>query len=103
MVKLGKTVFLVRVDNIRWMKSERNYVRIHVEDRSYLIRETLSGMESKLDAGQFVRINRSVIVNIDRIKELQYHNKSDYRVILDDDHSWLWGRRFRENLSQILV
>ena len=101
-VKLGKVFFLVRVEKIRWIESEGNYLRIHLDNGSYLIRGTLSRMEEKLDSDQFVRINRSIIVNIDHIKELRFHNKSDYRVILDNDLSWLWGRRFRENLNRIL-
>jgi two-component system LytT family response regulator len=101
-VKLGNRLFLVKVENIRWIQSERNYIRIHMGKRSYLLRETLRNFEKKLSDEQFVRINRSIIVNIDLIKELRSHNKSDYRVVLDDDHSWIWGRRFRENMRQIL-
>lgn len=102
MIKLGKAFFLIRPDRIHWIESERNYVRIHLDNRSYLLRETLGHLEDRLDSEQFVRINRSIIVNIDRIKELQSHNKSDYRVILDNEKSWIWGRRFRENLTRLL-
>lgn len=103
MIKLGKTFFLIKMEKIHWIESERNYIRIHLENRSFLLRETLGHMENRLNSEQFVRINRSIIVNIDRIKELQSHNKSDYRVILDNEKSWIWGRRFRENLNRLLV
>jgi two-component system LytT family response regulator len=102
MVKLGKTFYLVDIDTINWIESERNYIRIHLEDKSYLLRKTLSLMERMLDSRMFVRINRSTIVNINRIKELRSHNKSDYLVILDNNKSWIWGRRFRDNIRKVL-
>lgn len=102
MVKLGSAYHLVDINAVVWIESDGNYVRLHVPQRSYLIRETLTGMEQKLDGDQFVRINRSIIVNIDRIKELRSHKKSDYMVVLDNNKSWIWGRRFRENLRRML-
>ena len=102
MVKLGSTFHLVDVNALIWIESDGNYIRLHMPERSYLLRETLTHIEKKLDGDQFVRINRSIIVNIDRIKELRSHKKSDYMVVLDNDKSWIWGRRFRENLRRVM-
>jgi two-component system LytT family response regulator len=101
-VKVGRSFFFVKVDDIDCIESERNYLRIYKGDNSYLIRNTLGDMEKKLDADKFIRINRSTMVNINCIKELRSQSNSSYLVISNNNRSWTWGRRFRGNLKRIL-
>lgn len=101
-VKIGKNYLFLKVDEIDWIEREDNYLRIHQGEKSYLFRESLNNMEQKLNPEKFVRINRSIIVNIDRIAELRAVNSYNYEVVLDNQQKWIWGRRFRKNLMKML-
>jgi len=84
MVKHDGRVFFVKVSDVDWFEASGNYVRVHTGKVSHLIRETMHHVEAQLDPSMFVRIHRAVIVNIDRIKELQPWFAGDYVVILRD-------------------
>ena len=83
-VKTGGKVYVVRIDDINWIETAGNYVRLHVGGRTHRYRDSLSDFESKLDPRRFVRIHRSNVVNIDRIIELEpsFHRK--HIVLLRD-------------------
>jgi len=102
LVKVGRSYRLVRTAEIDCMEAEGNYLRIHLGERSYLIRRTLSAMESELDPRCFVRVNRSTLVNVERIKELRAVGPRRLEVVLEDDRSWGWSRRFRGNLARLV-
>src|SRR5262245_4978152 len=70
-VKSGGRVVFVRVDDIDWIEAADNYVELHVGKQSRLLREKLSSIETRLAPEKFVRISRSTIVNVERVKELQ--------------------------------
>src|SRR5215211_8060937 len=63
-------VLFVDVGDIDWIGADGDYVRIHAAGKSHLVRDTMVAMEQRLDATQFVRIHRSAIVNVARIREL---------------------------------
>jgi two-component system LytT family response regulator len=102
MVKVGNRYLFLNVNDIEWIESENKYSRIHVGENSYLIRSTLSNIEKRMDHNRFIRINRSVIINTECIKELVSFKYSKYLVILNNQKSWFWGPRFRNNLQKIL-
>jgi two-component system LytT family response regulator len=83
-LKTSGRVSFVRVDEIDWIEAEGNYVRLHIGPQSHLLRETMKGIEGKLDGDRFIRIHRSTIVNTDRIKELHPLFHGEYAVILRD-------------------
>jgi two-component system, LytTR family, response regulator len=83
-LKTSGRVSFLKVDDIDWVEAEGNYVRLHVGPVSHLLRETMKGIEAKLDPERFIRIHRSTIVNTDRIKELQPLFHGEYAVILRD-------------------
>jgi two-component system LytT family response regulator len=99
MVKHDGRVYVVKVGDVDWFEAAGNYVRIHVGKTSHLIRETMHGIEAQLDPGMFVRIHRAVIVNIDRIRELQPWFAGDYIVILRDGRQLKLSRTYREHLQ----
>ena len=101
-IKNGKNYTFVKVNNIEWIESEGNYIRIHIEEKSHLMRETLNNIEKKLNPEEFIRINRSTIVNINQIKELKSIKYSKYMVVLSNKRTWIWGTKFRDNLKRIL-
>ncbi len=89
-------IFFIKTDQIHWIEAEEKYVRIHTGKESYLHRETMNALEAKLDPDRFVRIHRSQIVNMDRIKELQAWSHGDYMVVLTDETKLPLGRAYRE-------
>ena len=97
----GRVVFL-RVEEIDWMSNVGNYVRLQVGRDSHLMRETMTGMEAKLNADKFMRIHRSTIVNLDRVKEVQPWAKGEYVVIMRDGTRLIMSRRYRERLNERL-
>jgi two-component system LytT family response regulator len=98
MVKHDGRVFFVKVTDVDWFEAAGNYVRIHTGKVSHLIRETMQRVETQLDPAMFVRIHRAVIVNLDRIRELQPWFAGDYVVILRDGRQLKLSRTYREHL-----
>jgi two-component system LytT family response regulator len=95
----GRIVF-VKIEEIDWIEAAGNYVKLHVGEEMHLHRETMSGMESKLSPDQFLRIHRSTIVNIDRIKEIQPYFNGEHIVILDEKTKLTMSRRNRTKLQE---
>jgi two-component system LytT family response regulator len=101
-IKIDGRVLLIKVEEIDWIEAADNYVNLHVGQESHLHRETLSGLEAKLPRENFLRINRSTIVNIERVKELQPMFHGDYVVILRNGTKLSLSRGYRENLNLLL-
>jgi len=101
-VKTGGRVFFLNTDEIDWIEAEGNYVSIHTGAKGYLLRETISSLETQLDPREFVRIHRSAIVRLDRIKELQPWSHGEYHVILHDGTQLTLSRSYRDKLQAAL-
>jgi two-component system LytT family response regulator len=101
MVKSAGRMFFLRVSEVDWIEAAGNYVRLHVGADSHLLRETMNGLESRLDPERFLRIHRSTIVNIERIKELQPWFHGDHVVILRDDRQLMMSASYREKLDEL--
>jgi two-component system LytT family response regulator len=102
MIKSTSRVFFLKVDEIDWIEADDYYVKLHTGRKSHLLRETMGELEAKLDAGKFLRIHRSTIVNIDRIKELSPLFNGDYAVILQDGTELKLSRSRREHAQAVL-
>ena len=100
-VKSVGRVFFLKTDEIDWIEAAGNYVKLHVGRDSHMIRETMNGIEAKLDPDKFLRIHRSTVVNIDRIKELQPMFSGDYAVILRDGTELALSRNYRERFTEL--
>ena len=96
----GRVLFL-NVEDVDWIETSANYVELHSGRNSYLLRETLQSLETRLNPRQFARLHRTIIVNIDRIRELQPWSHGDFIVILKDETKLRMSRRYRENLSSV--
>ena len=81
--KNGRVQFVATRD-IDWIEADGNYVRLHVGTREHEFRETLSSLEEKLNPAEFLRIHRSTIVKIQRIKEIQAWFHGHHRVLLEN-------------------
>ena len=100
MIKAGGRLSFLRTAELDWMKAEGNYVRLHVGSASYLLRETVNNLEAQLDPEKFLRIHRSTIVNIERVKEIQQMFHGEYRVVLVDGTQLKLGRNYRGKLPR---
>jgi len=97
----GRVVFL-RTDDVEWFEGCANYVRLHVGKESHLMREKIGTLESRLDPKKFVRIHRSSIVRVDRIKELRSSGDGEQVVVLHDGSRLSLSRSYRERFQQTL-
>jgi len=97
--KNGREIFLP-VELLDWAASDRNYVHLHTSTEIYTIRDTLENVAQQLDPEQFVRISRSELVNLDRVKEMQPWFHGERRIVLKDGHELTWTRRFRAGTSR---
>ena len=97
----GRVVFL-DLDSIEWVEAAANYVRLNVGKESYLFRETISRISERLDANHFIRIHRSTIVNVRKIKELIPVNSGEYVVVLKSGRELSCSRGYRAALQGIV-
>lgn len=102
-VRSGGRVFFLRTDEIDWVEAASNYVRIHAGADSHLLRETMNGIEARLDPEKFLRIHRSTIINVDRVAELKPWFHGDYAVTLRDGTRLTLSRGHRDKLQQFLA
>lgn len=101
-VKREGRVLLLKVGDIDWIEGADNYVNLHVGKESHLLRETMGAIEKRLAPHQFIRVSRSAIVNLDRVKELQPMFHGDYAVILRDGTRLSLSRTHRDKLQKLL-
>lgn len=98
MIKSGSDIFFVKTADIDWIEAAGNYVYLHIGSKTRLLRDTMNNLAGKLDPKKFVRIHRSQIVNIERIKKMQPSSHGEYLVIMGDNTELLLTRTYRENL-----
>ena len=101
-IKSGGRIYFLETSEIDWIEAEGNYVSVHSGKKSHLLRETISSLESQLDPRKFLRIHRSSIVRIDRIRELQPWFHGEYHVILQNGTQLMLSRNYREKLQEAL-
>jgi hypothetical protein len=101
-VRQWNRVHLVRIDDIEFVEAEDNYVVVHAASRAYKGRDRISDVESQLDARRFVRIHRSTIVHIAKIREVQPLTHGDHAVILRDGKVLRVARSRRQALGEAL-
>jgi two-component system, LytTR family, response regulator len=96
-IKSGGRIFFVKAEEIDWVEAVGDYVRLHVGQQAHLLRETMTAMEAKLDS-RFLRIQRSTIVNSERIKELHPYFNGEYVIVLQGGVQLKSGRSYRDRL-----
>ena len=96
-------VFFLNADSIDWVEAADNYVCLHCGPSTHVMRETMNSLESRLNPLRFIRIHRSVIVNTERIRELQPWFRGDYRVILQNGKVLTLSRFYRDRVKKRLL
>lgn len=90
--------FYISVSDIHYLSSEDKYVRLHTKKSTYLVRDTLSRLESRLDSAQFIRIHRSTIVNTEAIAEMRPSSHGDFVAILNTGTQLPISRRYKDRI-----
>jgi two-component system LytT family response regulator len=99
MIKASSRMMLLKVDEIDFIEADGNYAKLHTGRKTHLLREKMNDLEGRLDPAKFVRIHRSIIVNLERIKEMHPHFNGDYVVVLEDGRQLRLSRTRREQLE----
>ena len=101
-IKSSGKIYFVPLDEIRWIEAFDYYIKIHVKDQFYLVRETMKKMETKLPADRFVRIHKSAIINMDFLSELEPHFNGEFLIKLRNGKALKVSRSYRKNLDVFL-
>jgi len=98
----SQTLFL-NVSDIDWIEAASYYACIHIGAATHILRRTLQELEQDLDSQTFVRIHRSIIVNLDRVRGLELQDGGEYEVVLDSTIRLRLSRRYRKRIQDRLA
>jgi two-component system LytT family response regulator len=101
-VQFNKRDVAIKTDNIVFIKSDGNYVKIFTSEKNYLHRITLNTFEKKLNAQQFFRIHRSIIVNKFYIRNIKYLKNNEYQIKLKTGLMFKSSRSYKSQISEIM-
>lgn len=101
-VKANGKVMVVRVVDIDWIEADHDYVTLHVGEKSWLLRETIAHIEVQLALSGFVRIHRSALVNVDRVRELRPRSKGEFDVVLANGTQLKMTRNYRAAVERLV-
>ena len=101
-IKADGEIVCLKPNEIDWAESAGNYVCLHVGSNTHILRETITSLESRLGPRQFLRVHRSTLVNVDRIKTLRPSLYGDYSILLRDGTKLTLSRGFRETVLRRL-
>ena len=90
----NERAFFLAIAEVDWIEAARNYIMLHAGGKTHSIRGTLEALSKKLDPAEFVRVNRSAIVRLDSIRELQPWFHGEYKIVMKDGAVVTWSRRF---------
>lgn len=102
LVRARDRVVFVRAEEIDWIEAADYYASLHVAGRSYLLRKSMASLEAELDPSTFVRVHRSAIVNLDRVKEMHAGIRGDSVLALRDGTRVRLSRARRAELERRL-
>jgi two-component system LytT family response regulator len=101
-VRVGSRIRLVEVGEVDYFEAATNYVRVHAGNQAHLVRDTLTALETRLDPAQFLRVHRSLIVNLGRILEVESLFAGEYVLFLRDGKRLVTGRTYRSSVQDAL-
>jgi two-component system LytT family response regulator len=101
-VKLGSRSVVVTAEEIEWIEAQDYYALIHVGDAAHLVRHSIRSLETLLDARRFARVNRSSIVNLDQVRQIDRRSDGSVTVTLKAGPVLPVSRRRRDGLVRLL-
>jgi two-component system LytT family response regulator len=101
-IRDAKGMYFVAAADVDRVEAEGNYVAVVAGGRHHLVRESLHALEARLDPAEFVRVHRSHVVRIDRIRRLEPCGHGEYELTLADGTRITSSRRYREQVRRLL-
>ncbi|MBL8264807.1 LytR/AlgR family response regulator transcription factor [Steroidobacter sp.] len=92
----------VDVNKIDWIDAAGDYMCVHADGRTYVLRETMKSLEAVLDPKLFQRVHRSTIVNVSRVRRLRPHTNGEYFLTLEDGQEIKLSRSYRDRVDQLI-
>lgn len=102
LIKSSGELHFLKTEEIDWIEAEGDYMKFHAGGRAHLLRETMARLESRLDPRRFIRIHRSTIVNVDRVRKMSPAFAGEYAVVLSDGTKLRLSRGYQDRLQEIL-
>jgi len=100
-VRVNEQIVLIAVDDIIWIKANRNAVQLHVAADTYEVRETMANLAARLDPRHFARVHRSAIVNVRRVRSIQPWFNGHHVVMLDTGQKLRMSRYQHESFMRL--
>jgi two-component system LytT family response regulator len=101
-VKAGGDIYFIRAEDVDWIDSAGNYVVLHAAGKKHMIRETIKAVEARLDPRKFIRVHRSAIINVDKLRKLQPYFHGEYVVTLSDGTTLNSSRGYSDRLRALV-
>ena len=98
-VKSHGRITILKSTDIDWISAADNYAELHIANKTYLLRITITALASRLPQQRFARISRSLMVNVDRMKEIRPKSHGDFVVYLHDGKALKGSRNYRNGLT----
>jgi len=102
LVRAANHLYFVNASDVEWIDAAANYVRLHVGGRAHFARGTVKGIEGRLPPHRFVRVHRSLIVNLDFIQRLEPFAHGEYVITMRDGARLRSSRTYNERLREML-
>jgi len=103
LVRTREKVLFLKSDDLEWIEAADYYVSLHTGGKSYLLRQTMAEIERQLDPSKFVRVHRSAIVNLERVREMHPLFRGDSVLVLADGTQLRLSRARREEFERRLA
>ena len=103
MIKVDGRYCMLRTRDLDMVEAAGNYVVVHVGSQRHTVRETMTSFEQRLSPERFVRVHRSVIINVDRIQEMAPTYHGEYVITLMGGKKVTLSRTFRHRLEKLLI
>jgi two-component system LytT family response regulator len=98
-IRDGQRIVRVLADDIRWVDAAGDYMCIHTDRETHVLRMTMRELEQRLDPRRFPRIHRSILVNAARVTALRPHHNGEYFLTLDNGQELKLSRSYRDRLA----
>ena len=102
LIKTPGRVHAVRADDVESLEAAGHYVELRTEAGTHLVRDSMAAVERRLDPARFVRIHRSAIVNVDKVKALRPAFHGEFEVVLAGDRRLRCSRTYAANLTRVM-
>lgn len=101
-IRSSGKIILLDTKDIRWVEADDYYIKIHGNEDTYMIRESLRGIYEKLPSDSFMRVHKSAIVNMNRVKSLEHLQNAEYMINLDDSTQIKVSRSYKPDVDGFL-